>query len=454
MKKEQDFTTGSVPKKLFSFALPLLLANLLQSFYSIVDMLVIGNIVGETGLAAISNASMVSFIINSICIGITMGGTVLAAQYKGAADKKGQSDTVGTLLSIAIIASVIFTILGLLAYKPVFQMMNIPAAAMQDACDYMKIICYGTVFVFGYNAVCSIMKGLGDSKSPLFFIAVAAVINIVLDLVLAGPFQMGTAGAAYATIFSQGISLAISIIHLRRKDFVFDFKIKHFIIQRDKLAVILKVGLPTAVQMAIVNISYLLITGMLNNFGVSAAAASGIGLKVNTFAGMPCWAIGQAVTAMVGQNMGANDIERVKSTVRAGLRLNLLITTLVVITVQLYAGQIIRLFEPNSLEVMQDGILYLRICCGINSLVYAVMYTYDSFAIGVGSANVAMANALLDAVFVRLPVCWLLAFTFSIGFPGIYIGQAVSPLLPAIVGLIFFKSNVWESKRLISSSGI
>ncbi|MBO1720011.1 MATE family efflux transporter [Extibacter sp. GGCC_0201] len=454
MKKEQDLTTGNVSKKLFSFALPLLLANLLQSFYSVVDMLVIGNIVGEAGLAAISNASMVSFIINSICIGITMGGTVLAAQYKGAADKKGQSGTVGTLFSIALIASVIFTIIGLLVYEPLFHMMKVPAPSMQDACDYMKIICYGTVFVFGYNAVCSIMKGLGDSKSPFFFIAVAAVINIVLDLVLAGPFQMGTAGAAYATIFSQGISLAISIIHLRRKDFIFDFKIMHFIIQRDKLAIILKVGLPTAVQMAIVNISYLLITGMLNNFGVSAAAASGIGLKVNTFAGMPCWAIGQAVTAMVGQNMGANDIGRVKSTVRAGLRLTIFITTLVVIAVQLYAGQIIRLFEPNSLEVMRDGILYLKICCGINSLVYAVMYTFDSFAIGVGSANIAMANALLDAVFVRLPVSWLLAFTFSIGFPGIYIGQAVSPLLPAIVGLLFFRSCIWESKRLISSSGV
>lgn len=264
------------------------------------------------------------------------------------------------------------------------------------------------------------MKGLGDSKSPLFFIAVAAVVNIVPDLVLAGPFQMGTAGAAYATIFSQGISLLISIIHLKRKDFVFDFKFKHFIIQRDKLAVILKVGLPTAVQMAIVNISYLLITGMLNNFGVSAAAASGIGLKINTFAGMPCWAIGQAVTAMAGQNMGANDIKRVKSTVRAGLRLNTLITTIVVIAVKLYA----------------------------------VMYMFDSFAIGVDSANIAMANALLDAVFVRLPVSWLLAFTFHIGYPGIYIGQAVSPLLPAIIGLIFFKSGIWESKRLISLSGV
>ena len=163
------------------------------------------------------------------------------------------------------------------------------------------------------------MKGFGDSKSPLYFVATATVVNVILDLILVGPFNMGTAGAAYATIFSQGVSLFVSIIHLKRKKFVFDFKTKHFTIKSDKLITVLKVGLPTAIQMVIVNISYLLITGMLNYFGVSVAVASGVGLKVNTFAGMPCWAIGQAVTAMVGQNVGANDIERVRKTTKIGL---------------------------------------------------------------------------------------------------------------------------------------
>ena len=449
MKEEQNLTTGSVSKKLIIFALPLLFANLLQSFYSIVDMLVVGNIVGETGLAAISNASMISFIISSICIGVTMGGTVLIAQYKGANDGQGQIETVGTLLGISLISSFVVTIIGLLVYKPLFQVLNVPADSMQDACKYMKIICYGTLFVFGYNAVCSIMKGFGDSKSPLYFIAIATIVNIILDLVLVGAFDMGTAGAAYATIFSQSISLFVSIVHLKRKQFIFDFKLKHFVIKSDKVITILKVGLPTAIQMVVVNISYLLITGMLNNFGISVVAASGVGLKINTFAGMPCWAIGQAVTAMVGQNIGANDIERAKKATKVGLYLNILITFIAVVMVQLLAEQIIMLFESENPEVIKDGVLYLRICCGINSLIYAVMYTFDSFAIGIGSANVAMINALLDAVFVRLSVSWILAFIIHIGFTGIYIGQAVSPVLPAIVGLIYFKSKSWEKKKLI-----
>ncbi|MDO5602608.1 MAG: MATE family efflux transporter, partial [Oscillospiraceae bacterium] len=402
-----------------------------------------------TGLAAISNASMISFIINSIGIGVTMGGTVLAAQYKGADDKQGQSETIGTLFSTALITAIMVTAVSLLVYKPVFQVLHVPAASMQDTCDYMQIICWGTVFVFAYNAVSSLMKGFGDSKSPLWSIAAATVVNIILDLILVGPAGMGTKGAAYATMIAQGIALFLSVLHLKKNNLIFDFKLKRFAVQRDKLTAILKVGLPAVVQMVIVNLSYLFITGMLNNFGVSVAAAAGVGLKINTFAAMPCWAIGQAVTAMTGQNMGANHINRVKRTVRAGLYLNLSVTLTMVIMVQIFAGQIIMLFEPENPEVIQNGILYLRVCCGINSLIYAAMYTFDSFAIGVGAANIAMVNALLDAAVVRLPLSFLLAFVMGMGFSGVYIGQAVSPILPAIAGLLYFKSKSWEGKKLL-----
>ena len=448
--QEQDLTVGSVTKKLVRFALPLFGANLLQSFYSIADMLIVGRYVGKTGLAAISNASMLSYIITSVCIGMTMGGTVLVSQYKGAHDEQGQKETVGTLFSLSFFSSIVVTIVSLLLYAPFFSFLLVPVEAMKEACDYMRIICLGTIFVFGYNAVGSLMKGFGDSKSPLFFVAIATVANILLDFLFVGSMDMGTKGAAYATILSQGFSLAISIIHLKRKNCLFDFKLHSFAIQKDTLVTILKVGLPTAVQMVIVNISYLLVTGMLNTYGVSVAAASGIGLKINTFAGMPCWAIGQAVTAMAGQNMGAANIERVKKTTRSGLFLNLLVTLFIVVLVQLFSEHIIGLFAPASQDVMEEGVMYLRICCSINSLVYAVMYTLDSFAIGVGSANMAMCNAILDAMVVRLPASWLLAYTFQLGYMGVYIGQALSPILPATVGIIFFARKKWTSKKLIT----
>ena len=377
----------------------------------------------------------------------------MIAQYKGADDKKGQTETFHMLALLSLVTSLLVTVVSLAVYQPLFRVLDVPADAYQDACDYMRIICCGTVFVFGYNAVCSVLKGLGDSKSPLYFVGIATIINIILDILLVGPFGMGTAGAAYATITAQGISFVISLFYLKRhKMFFSTTEHKKFTLQWDKLAAIVKVGLPTAIQMVVVNTAYLLVTGMLNQFGTSVSAASGVGLQINTFAGMPCWAIGQAVTAMVGQCIGAGQIQRARKVVKISLLLNLLVTLFVVIGVQLFAEQLILLFGSNSPEVISDGVYYLRVCCGINSLIYAIMYTLDSFAIGVGAANIAMLNALLDAVIVRLPVSWLFAFALNMGFSGIYYGQALSPILPAIVGFLYFLSKSWERKTLIQKS--
>lgn len=450
MIQEQDLLTGSVPKKLIRFAFPLFLANLLQALYNVVDMLVVGKLVGEIGLAAISNASMLCFIINSLCIGLTMGGSVLVAQYKGAGDQTGQRNTIEMLFLLSLAASVVVTMLGLAIYEPLFRVLDVPAEAYPDACSYMMIICWGTVFVFGYNTVCSILKGLGDSQTPLFFVGVATILNVLLDVLLVGPCSMGTAGAAWATITAQSVSFVGSLAYLKR--YQLSVSLRKIEFHREILLAILKVGLPTATQMVVVNTAYLLVTGMLNPFGTSVAAASGVGLKINTFAGMHCWTIGQAMTAMVGQCMGAGRIQRARQVVRSGLLLNLAVTATVVVMVQLLAEPLIRLFDSTSPEVIRVGVLYLRLCCGVNSLFYAAMYTLDSFAIGVGAAHVAMVNALLDAVVVRLPVGGLLAFFLSMGFPGIYLGQALSPILPTLVGFIYFRSRVWERKSLVRES--
>lgn len=451
MTEEHSLLTGSVPKKLVVFAFPLLLANILQSFYNVVDMLVVGRIVGDTGLAAIGNASKLCYIINSICIGMTMGGAVLIAQYKGAGDKKGQAESFQMLALLSLVSSLLVTIVSLATYQPLFRILNVPADAYQDACGYMKIICCGTVFVFGYNAVCSVLKGLGDSKSSLCFVGIAAIINIVLDIILVGPFGMGTAGTAYATVTAQGLSFVISLFYLKRHRIFFSAE-NHskFTLQWDKLAAIVKVGLPTTIQMAVVNTAYLLVAGMLNQFGTAVSAASNVGLQINTFAAMPCWAIGQAVTAMAGQCMGAGQVGRARKVIKISLVMNVAVTLVAVIGVQLFAEPLILLFGSTP-ETVNNGVYYLRICCSVNSLIYAAMYTLDSFAIGVGAANVAMINALLDAVIVRLPVSWLLAFALYMGFPGIYYGQAISPVLPAIVGLLYFVSKKWEHKTLIQT---
>ena len=452
MTEEHSLLTLECAEKTGLFRFPITFSKSTAIFYNVVDMLVVGQIVGDTGLAAIGNASKLCYIINSICIGMTMGGAVLIAQYKGADDKRGQAESFQMLALLSLVSSLLVTVVSLATYQPLFKMVNVPADAYPEACNYMKIFCCGTVFVFGYNAVCSVLKGLGDSKSPLYFVGVATIINIILDIVLVGPLGIGTAGAAYATITAQGISFVISLFYLKRHRIFLSMEDhRKFTLQWDKLIAIVKVGLPTAIQMVVVNTAYLLVTGMLNQFGTAVSAGSNVGLQINTFAGMPCWAIGQAVTAMVGQCMGAGQIDRARKVVKISLVMNVAVTFVVVISVQLFAEPLILLFGSTNPEAVNDGVYYLRVCCSINSLIYAIMYTLDSFAIGVGAANVAMINALLDAVIVRLIMSWFLAFSLNMGFIGIYYGQALSPILPAIVGLLYFINRKWERKTLLKN---
>lgn len=449
MKNFNDLTTGSITKQLIYFAIPLFFANLLQSLYNIADMLIVGRIVGSVGVAAISNASSIVFIINAICMGITMGGTVLIAQYRGAKEQDKQKQTIGTIYSLTAAIAIGITLVGIFLYKDILVWMNVPKEAYQEACNYMLVIFNGTIFVFGYNATCSILRGFGDSKSPLYFVMIAAIINVVLDYLLIGPMGLGTAGAAYATITAQAISFGLSILYLKKQKFIFDFYLSSFKIQTDLLKKLMNVSLPTAIQMTVVNVSYLLIAVLINDYGLAAAAAAGIGLKINTFAGMPCWAIGQAVTTMVGQSMGAGKVERTRRIAKTGFVGSLLVSLIAVIIIQVLAEPLIKLFDPSNKEVLIAGVTYLRICCAWNSLFYATMYNFDSFAVGVGFANLGMINALLDAMIIRLPLCWLFATFMKFGVSGIYWAQALSPIIPACIGLIYFMSNRWQNRTLI-----
>lgn len=439
--------SGNVPRCLLRFAAPLLFANFLQSFYSIADMAIVGQLVGSTGLAAVSSASMLVFIINSVCTGVTMGGAALVAQYKGADDAVSQAEVTHTLFVLSALSAVLVTIAGLLAYRPILTLMDVPRAAMLHALAYMQVICLETIFVFGYNAACSILRGLGDSIGPLLFVAIAAAVNIALDFLFVGGFQMGTRGAAAATVLSQGVSFSIALVFLRQRYAVFHFINNPFLIKYRHIKSILKIGIPSAIQMTVLNLSYLIVTGMLNGYGVAISAAAGIGLKINTFAAMPCWAIGQAVTTMAGQCIGAQMPQRAEQTAKTGLFCAVASGIIMTLAIQLFAGPAISLFIPIHADpaVLQAGILYLRICCSINFLAYAVMYIFDSFATGVGDAFFAMFNALLHSITMRLLLSWLLAVKCGLGYIGICLGEAIAPIIPAIVGVCYFLRGAWRS---------
>ena len=441
--KLNNLTSGNITRQLVGFSFPLFLANLLQSVYEMIDMFFVGQFTSSAALAAISSSAMICFVLNAVCMGVTMGGSVVAVQFKGAGDEDGQKRAIGTLFSFSALAAAALTMISLCLYRPILYMMRVPPEAMRYACEYMSIMSIGVFFVFGYNAVCAIVRGLGDAKSPLLFVASASVINIILDALLVGGFKLATQGAASATVIAQGSAFIIAVIYLRKRDFVFDFKPGHFRISSEMLIPILKIGLPSALQLAVVNFSYLMVTSMLNVYGVAIAAAAGLGLKINTFLAMPCWAIGTGVTTMVGQNMGAQKPDRARKILKYGLQLNLIIVMLETLFIQCTAPYVVGIFNTDP-EVLSEGVLYLRICASINGLFYTVMYTCNAFATGTGHATFAMANSLLDSVVMRLGVSAFLGFSLSLGFVGIYMGEALSPLISAVLGIVYCKKSKWQ----------
>lgn len=441
---KMDLTTGKVSTQLIKFAVPLFIANLLQAFYNIADMVIVGRIVGSRGVVAISNTSMLCFIINSICIGITLGGTVLIAQYRGKKDKESCKKVINSIFFLILIISIGVTILGILSCRYIFVLLRVPEQALEESIEYMNIIYLGSIFVFGYNSVSSIMKGIGDSQKPLYFVLTATVLNVGLDFFLVGNMNMGTKGAAVATVISQGVSFLLAILYLKSYENIFEFSFKH--IKKEMIKNILKIGISAALQMVIINMAYLIMTGLFNGYGMIISAASGIGLKINTFAGMPCWAVGQTVTAMTGQNMGAGKIKRVKEVVRTGLKISFILTLVTVVFVQLTAEKLIMIFEKENQAIITEGVKYLRICCSVNSLIYSTMYIYDSFAIGVGNSFLAMLNSFLDSIVIKLFLSFLFTYFLSYGVNGLYVSQAVSPIIPAVIGWIYYKKGNWKNK--------
>ena len=366
---------------------------------------------------------------------------VRVAQQAGAKDTTGLEETAGTLFSASLVVSLLVAVAGALTAPCLLQLLSVPSEAMTDASAYLRVLCLGTPLSFGYLAHSAFRKGTGDAKVPLLCIAAAAAINLLLDLLLVGILALGTVGAAYATVASQGASLLLSLSLGRGQDGAVSRR-PRFTLRRQPLAAIVKIGLPTALQMVVVTLSYCVLAGMCNTFGVSVAAAAGIGLKVNTLVAMPCWSLGQAVTAMVGQNTGAGAMDRVRKITCTGLWCSLASTLILLLLVHRFSLPILQLFGSDSPEVLSAGVLYFQICCGVNSLFYTAMYLLDSFAIGLGHAKVALVNALLDSFLLRLPVCWCLAFPLALGYPGLWIGQAISPLLPALIGGWFFHHTV------------
>lgn len=445
-----SFTEGPLLRRLIVFALPLMALNLLQYVYQTVDMIVVGQVVGDVGLVAISNATNAAYLVSAFVMGLTAGGGVVVARAVGAGDVAGQRRAYAATLLVALVASALLAGAGAVLARPGFTANAVPAEALDAAVTYTQVVCAGCIGPFLLNAAAAFLKAHGDARTPLQLVGVSAFVNVVLDLVLVGPAGLGVVGAAYATVVAQGVSAVGALVAVWRRypgGRVFSGGGMHGSYFGAAVVAVLRVGVPSAVQMAVVNLSYALVTGLLNRYGTDVAAAAGVGLQISTVAGLPCWAIGQAITTAAAQNAGAALPARARDVVRLGARFNVGVTMGIQIVIQLLAPIIVAAYGLVDGSVAHDiAVLYLRITCSVNGLFYAAMFSFDSFALGAGSPRLVLANSLIDAFAVRFGLAFVLSGVLGCGYVGIFVAQAASPVIPALIGGLYVRH--WSRTRM------
>ena len=446
-KIQRDLTKGSVPGLLVKFALPFLAANVMQATYNIADMMIVGWFVGPNGITGVNIGGMVTMTMTALVIGFALGGTVLVSQFVGAKRENDASQTIGTLFTLFAVAGLVLTAVGLIIAQPLLHLINTPNEAFSQATDYLRISISGLIFIFGYNAVSAVLRGAGDSKHPMIIVAISTCTNIVLDLLFVGAFGMESAGAALATILAQGFSFVLAVVYLYRQDFLFDFKLRSFRIYGDKLKKILRIGFPSAMQMTLTNFSFLTIASLINSFGLMAASGVAIGQKIDGFAILPGIAFSSAVSAMVGQNIGAREFSRAKRTVLTGLVINVCVSLLLALVVNLFPGQIVGAFDDTP-EVLRYGIQYLRFS-SIHYAVVSIVFAVNGLANGTGNTMFSFANSLISSIVMRVGLSYFFVFALDMGILGVFLSIALSPVLSAVVALVFLFSGRWMKTKII-----
>ncbi|MBR4878215.1 MAG: MATE family efflux transporter [Clostridia bacterium] len=443
MKKTQNLTEGSVTKQLILFAIPFLASNIIQSLYNVADMLIVGNFSGSISMSGVNIGGQVTFILTNFIMGLCTGGTVLVAQAIGAGDKESVKETISTLITGLVIAGLVITGVMLFLKDPVLRLIQTPAESFSEASDYLLVTMLGVIFIFAYNALSAIQRGMGDSKRPFYFVCVACVTNIILDFVLVAGMGMGAKGAAVATVISQALSVILCVVYLAKTDFPFDFKLGSFKIYTNKLKMIFKIGMPTAIQNSVSSISFLFITALVNMVGgVYASAAVGVVGKFNGFALMPAIAMGAAVSTMAAQNIGAKQWKRAEKCMHIGLVIGIIASYAIFIVAQMFPEQILSMFDKTP-EMIENGVAYMR-SFSCDYLIVPFMFVANGLFTGAGHTKFTLITSVLSSLLLRIPASYIFGITLSMGLFGIGFGGPVASLGAVLLIAWFYFTGKWK----------
>lgn len=428
--KELDLTQGSVPKVLLQFAVPFLIANALQALYGGADLFVVGQYDDSASVAAVAIGSQVMQTITGIILGITTGTTVLIAISTGAKDNRQVASTIGSSVWLFSVVGIVLTLIMTFFHERIAVLMHTPVEAMADTKSYILICSVGILFIVGYNVVCGILRGLGDSKTPLYFVVLACVINIVLDFVLVGYFHLGPTGAAIATVTAQGTSFATALCFLYRRGFPFEFTRRDIRLDRVLSRKILILGAPIALQDALVNVSFLIITVIVNQMGVIASASLGVVEKIIVFAMLPPMAVSSAVATMTAQNYGAGLIDRMNKCLYSGITMALVFGVTVCVYSQ-FLPETLTAFFTKDPAVVAMAAEYMR-GYSIDCILVSFVFCINSYFSGQGNSIFPMIHSMIATFLFRIPLSYLFS---RIDSSSLFI-MGFAPPLSTVVSLL------------------
>lgn len=449
-KLTKDFTTGNISKQLFTLMIPFMLSNALQVLYSTIDMIIVGRYVGTAGLSAVSQSSSILNFATMVCLGFSNGGQVLIAQAIGADKKRQTNSIIGTLFTVILAMGLLFSVIILLSKNNVIAVMNIPQESVDMSDGYLIICGLGMIFTAGYNLVSAILRGMGDSKRPLLFIAIASVVNLVLDILFTGILGWGVAGAAWATVIGQAVSFLFSIYYLykNKEEFGFDFKLSSFKPVMKYVKMILNLGTPMAIQSGFINISMLYVNSMINSLGVVESATFGVGVRIDDIMNKISMGIQYAALPMISQNIAAKQVDRAKKVVRWAWIFSATFTIVFLTLYICFGKELFMLFSDDAMVHGLSGTFIRAIVWMF--IPFAIMRGTGAFIQGIGNVKFGMVLSVLDGVALRIGLSWLFGIYLGFGFYGFVLGYALAPYGYAIPSLVYFVSGIWQRRKVLA----
>ncbi len=454
----KDLTTGNVGRNIFRFAVPMLVGNLFQQLYTFVDQIIVGRYLGTEALASVGASFPIIFTLIALVIGIASGGTIVISQFFGAKDFTKVKRAIDTLFIMLAGASVILTILGITFADEIFRLIRLPEELMPTATSYLTIYASGLIVFFGYNGVAAVLRGLGDSMTPLYFLLISTFLNIGLDLLFIVKLGFGIEGAAYATIIAQGVAFITAAIYLNKHHELIKFNIREFSFDKTIFKQSLRIGLPTGLQHTFVALGMMALMGIVNTFGTKVVAAFTAAGRLDSLAVIPSMVFSQALSTFVGQNIGAGEIKRIQTGLWRTLWMSSAVAIAMTILIIIFKIPLMSLFTTDQ-EVIKIGGDYLTIVTSFY-LLFTAMFIFNGVMRGAGDTIIPMFITLIALWVIRIPTAIYLSqeviHIFSWTIKGAGLGEAgIWWSIPCgwgagmIMSIIYYLTGNWKSKSVV-----